>query len=295
MKNEGLAPSGATPMMAPGTTPWHHPRPLVKRRIEPRKNRSEESPTYVRLVPMSFEDQSAFDIRFEWGLPGLLATGSESVVTIVDVLCFTTCVSIACARGATVYPCAWDEGIAVQLAEREQARVAVKRGRENADRGEYSLSPASFLSADFSVRVVLPSPNGSALAHAAQGGGRKIVAGCLRNAGAVARWLAAQRTPITIIAAGERWPDGTIRFAVEDLIGAGAIVSQVAGTRSPEAIAAMAAFERCRPTLATVLGSCSSGRELVERGYAIDVALACELDSDDVVPLLTRRAFHAGG
>jgi 2-phosphosulfolactate phosphatase len=244
---------------------------------------------------MSFEDQSAFDIRFEWGLPGLQATGSDSAITIVDALCFSTCVSVACARGATVYPCAWDEGMAVQLAEREQARVAVKRGRENAGRGEFSLSPASFLSADSSVRIVLSSPNGSALAYAVQDGSRKILAGCLRNAGAVARWLAAQATPITVIAAGERWADGTIRFAVEDLIGAGAIVSQIDGTRSPEALTAMAAFEQCHSTLAAVLESCSSGRELVERGYAIDVALACELDADDVVPLLTRGAFHATG
>jgi 2-phosphosulfolactate phosphatase len=99
----------------------------------------------------------------------------------------------------------------------------------------------------------------------------------------------------SVIAAGERWPDGTIRFAVEDLIGAGAIVSQLAGTQSPEAVAAMAVFERCRSTLATVLESCSSGRELVERGYAVDVVLACELDSDDIVPMLTRGAFQAGG
>src|ERR1700686_5103215 len=105
---------------------------------------------------MSFEDQSAFDIRFEWGLHGLQATGSE-FIAIVDVLCFTTCVSIACARGATVYPCAWDEGMAVRLAEREQAKVAVRRGEENSDRGEFSLSPASFLSADSSVRVVFLS------------------------------------------------------------------------------------------------------------------------------------------
>ena len=95
-------------------------------------------------------------------LYGLRALAPIShVVVIVDVLCFTTCVSIACTRGATVYPCAWDEGMAVHLAEREHARLAVKRGRENADGGEFSLSPASFLSADSSVRIVLPSPNGS--------------------------------------------------------------------------------------------------------------------------------------
>lgn len=92
------------------------------------------------------------------------------------------------------------------------------------------------------ARLVLPSPNGSAIASATAG---TVVAACLRNATAVARWLgfrlADSGTAVTVIAAGERWPDGSLRPALEDLLGAGALLSALcAGTgisASPEAIA----------------------------------------------------------
>jgi 2-phosphosulfolactate phosphatase len=115
----------------------------------------------------------------------------------------------------------------------------------------------------------------------------------LRNAAAVAIWLSGQGKPVAIIAAGERWTDDTIRFAVEDLIGAGAIISQLAGTRSPEAGSAAAAFQSCASNLASTLIHSSSGRELEQRGFAGDVALAAELDADSCVPQLIDRAFRA--
>lgn len=78
---------------------------------------------------------------------------------------------------------------------------------------------------------------GSAICAAAGATGRPVVAGCLRNAPAVARWLLAEGyggtdAPIGVVAAGERWPDLTLRPAVEDLLGAAAVLdglSEVAG------------------------------------------------------------------
>lgn len=77
-----------------------------------------------------------------------------------------------------------------------------------------SLSPAALRRAPFTPRLVLPSPNGSAIAAAAHQS--LVVAGCLRNATATARWLAERGLgntdrPVTVIAAGERWPDGSLR------------------------------------------------------------------------------------
>ncbi len=48
---------------------------------------------------------------------------------------------------------------------------------------------------------------------------------------------------ISVIAAGEKWPDGSLRPALEDLLGAGAILSRLEGNLSGDAQAAVAAFE----------------------------------------------------
>ena len=73
--------------------------------------------------------------------------------------------------------------------------------------------------------------------------------------------------------AGERWPDGSLRPAIEDLLGAGAILTQLNGHRSPEANLAAVAFERVADHLLEQLLLSSSGRELVECGFVRDVEL----------------------
>jgi 2-phosphosulfolactate phosphatase len=132
--------------------------------------------------------------------------------------------------------------------------------------------------------LVLPSPNGSAICAAASATGLPVVAGCLRNAPAVARWLrehgyGGASAPIGVIAAGERWPDQTLRPSVEDLLGAAAVldgVSTVEGGLSVEAAVALAALASVPDVPAAVRG-CASGLELIIRGYAEDVAIATQV------------------
>jgi 2-phosphosulfolactate phosphatase len=90
---------------------------------------------------------------------------------------------------------------------------------------------------------------------------------------------------VTVIAAGERWPDNSLRVALEDLIGAGAIICNLAGLRSPEAQAAAAVFEQARNSLHETLAGSGSGIELIDRGYAADVALAARLDAYSCAPV----------
>jgi 2-phosphosulfolactate phosphatase len=94
-----------------------------------------------------------------------------------------------------------------------------------------------------------------------------------------------------VIPAGEMWEDGTLRPSVEDWIGAGAVISSLSGTYSPEARLAATAFDHVRDYLTDYLRACSSGKELIERGFGEDVDLAAEYNVSHTVPRLVDRAF----
>ena len=52
---------------------------------------------------MGFLDQRHFDVRFEWGLQALEELSECRTFIIADILLFTTGVSIALARKATIF------------------------------------------------------------------------------------------------------------------------------------------------------------------------------------------------
>lgn len=239
--------------------------------------------------------QLPFTVRFEWGLDGAMAVapGAELAV-VVDVLCFTTCVSVAVDRGAEVLPYHWKDSTAADFAAEQEAVLAGRRGGTGV-----SLSPASMRHAQVLDRVVLPSPNGSALAHSLAGAVPRVAAVCLRNARATAEWAARNLPPaavIAVVAAGEKWPDGGLRPALEDQLGAGAFLTSLPEYRragfSPEARWAMKAFLAAEPELAESLLECASGRELVFGGYQEDVEIAAELNRSAAVALLDDGAFR---
>jgi 2-phosphosulfolactate phosphatase len=236
----------------------------------------------------SYFSQSQYTVRCEWGAHGIAALASESdVIIIVDALSFSTCVDVAVGNGALIYPYPWKDESAERFAASVQAILA--RSRWN-DSGGYSLSPASLRAIPAGTRLVLPSPNGATLSRAT--GATPTIAGCLRNARAVAQAAQALGERVSVIAAGERWPDGSLRAAIEDWIGTGAIIAHLAGRRSPEAELACLAFQHAQSDLARFLNQCGSGRELIGRGYAEDVQLAAELNISDAVPLLADGVYR---
>jgi 2-phosphosulfolactate phosphatase len=237
---------------------------------------------------MAYFDQESFDIRCEWGMAGVQQLAPSDVIIIVDVLSFTTSVDIALGRGAIVYPYRWKDESAVRYAQERSAELACPRNRSE---GKFSLAPSSLIKAPPGLRLVLPSPNGSHLAFAAMASNAVVLAGCIRNTSAVAARAQQLGKRITVVPAGERWPDGSLRPAIEDLIGAGAILRQLQGPFSPEASVAIAAFDRFYTRLLDHLLACSSGRELAEQGFADDVELAAAFDVSSVVPILDGEAF----
>jgi phosphosulfolactate phosphohydrolase-like enzyme len=197
-----------------------------------------------------------------------------------------------------VHPFPWDEQ-AAEYALRVGAVAAVGRRQVTATH-PWSLSPAALGAAPVVADLVLPSPNGSAISAAASATGLPVVAACLRNAGAVGRWLRRQGygtvdAPIGVIAAGERWPDGSLRPSVEDQLGAASVLdalSGVPGGLSVEAAMALAALASTPDVSAAVRGSVS-GRELAEGGFAEDVDVAVRIGVSDVVPVLRHGVFSA--
>jgi 2-phosphosulfolactate phosphatase len=100
---------------------------------------------------------------------------------------------------------------------------------------------------------------------------------------------------IAVIPAGEQWPDGSLRPAFEDWVGAGAIIHYLAGSRSPEAQAAALTYEGLQSQLRTLMQQCGSGQELIERGFEQDVELAATLNVSDCVPILLAGAYVKDG
>ncbi len=233
-------------------------------------------------------EQAEFEVRCEWGQQGIerLAPSSD-VVVIVDVLSFSTCVDLATSQGATVFPYRWKDASAVAFAKSVQAEVAAPRGSH-----AYSLSPASLLRIEPGTRLVLPSPNGATLSLATAG--VPTLAGCLRNSRAIAEAAQQYGSRISVIPAGEQWPDGSLRPAWEDLIGAGAVISHLdgkfSGKLSPEARLAVDAYRGVRH-LPRLIQQCGSGQELLERGFGSDVALAAAIDVSTCIPTLVNEAY----
>jgi 2-phosphosulfolactate phosphatase len=241
--------------------------------------------------------QERYAVRCEWGPTGAKAVVADYAV-VVDVLSFSTTVTCAVERGATVYPFPWRDGRAAGLARDLGARLAVGRLEARDQSGQVSLSPASMSALQPGERIVLPSPNGSTISHVLLETGATVVAGSLRNAAAVADWLAPRLdtgATLVVVPAGERWPDDSLRPAVEDLWGAGAVLhallERAVSGLSPEAHLAATAYADVAPRIAQELAACARGVELTEKGFVSDVAIAAGTDESPAVPVLADGAF----
>ncbi|WP_421743216.1 2-phosphosulfolactate phosphatase [Cellulomonas sp.] len=241
----------------------------------------------------SFARQTGHRVAFAWGPDeAAVIVGSEpSLAVVVDVLSFSTTVTVAAESGITVYPSVRRGREAELFAESVGATLAPVRTPDTP-----SLSVASMRGA-IAGRVVVASPNGATTSLRLAERGARVVVGCLRNAwavGAVAASFLAGRddSRVVVVACGERWPDGGLRPCVEDLWAAGAILRAIDSVDlSPEAATARTAAPVGDVTAALL--DCASGRELVGAGFSTDVHIAAEVDACALVPELVDGAFVA--
>jgi 2-phosphosulfolactate phosphatase len=216
-------------------------------------------------------------------------------VVIVDTLTFSTTTVTAVHQGGIIYPCASQED-AVVLAQQVRGELAVLR-EEVPAKGRFSLSPGSFLALEPGSKVVLTSPNGATCCDYGKQAPYLLV-GSLVNARAVAAALSGllDRDPdlsVTVVACGERWgvpsEDGPLRVAVEDYLGAGAILSYLDYSKSPEARVCQGGFAQAEGELETLLWDCATGRALRERGFEEDIEHAAHLNAYETVPFLQKN------
>jgi 2-phosphosulfolactate phosphatase len=242
--------------------------------------------------------QYGYRVGFDWGPVGAAAVRGE-LVAVVDVLSFTTAVTVAADKGIEVLPYRWRDESAAIFAKEHEAALAVGRGQAGAD--GISLSPVTIRRAENIRRLVLPSPNGSTISQQLLESGSTVLAVSLRNAPAAAAYVAtelAKDSALTAvaIAAGERWTDGSLRPAIEDLWGAGAFLAALAdsgvGPLSPEARGAAAAYREVAAELPGLLYESAGGRELTAYGFAEDVEIAGELGASQSVPVLRDGVFR---
>ncbi|MCM3613189.1 2-phosphosulfolactate phosphatase [Microbacterium enclense] len=136
------------------------------------------------------------------------------------------------------------------------------------------------------------------LALAAEAAGAHVVIGGLRNAAAVAAHVMAvqhergARTSISVIAAGSvDDADATgVRFAVDDLLGAGAVVAALGDLgidhASPDAAVAGEGFRALGGAVRHLLTASGNGRALAADGEREAVLAAASRDAASVVPVL---------
>lgn len=101
--------------------------------------------------------------------------------------------------------------------------------------------------------------------------GVETVAGALRFAEALGQWSLTRqeelggRFVVAVVAAGARQGDGSLRFTVEDLLAAGAVIDAIAEVgidhQSPEAAAAASAYTGLRNATRHLVSASISARE----------------------------------
>jgi 2-phosphosulfolactate phosphatase len=242
--------------------------------------------------------QDPFKVKMEWGRRGAREAAERGdIVIIVDVLSFSSTVVAALNAGALIFP--YPPNLdGKKYASSIGAKYILGRA-EAARTGNPTLSPVTFCEEHRNERYVLSSLNGAYCSWIASKVPALLI-GSLLNASAVAEIAnkLQQETgvDITVVPCGEQWNDARenedrLRPSLEDYLGAGAILADLDGSKSPEAEVCYGAFKSSESRLRELVWDSGSGRELRERGYEDDVKFCSQLNVTGIIPLMKDGSF----
>ncbi|WP_088042370.1 2-phosphosulfolactate phosphatase [Bacillus sp. EAC] len=243
-------------------------------------------------------DQSNYECRVEWGKRGAREAADRGDITIiVDVLSFSSTVVSAVNQGAIIYP--YPPNLdGKSYAEKIGGEYILGRN-EAAILGKATLSPVSFNKDHANNKYVLCSLNGAFCCWIAAKVPALLI-GSILNASSVAAFanqLKKQiKANVTIIPCGEVWNEvqeneDALRPSIEDYLGAGAILAELEGTKSPEAEVCIGAYLHSKERINELIWECGSGKELRIKGFEQDVLHCSRLNSYNVVPKLENNCF----
>jgi 2-phosphosulfolactate phosphatase len=162
-----------------------------------------------------------------------------------------------------------------------------ERGGEKLPGFDLGNSPAEYTAeAVAGKKLIFASTNGSVALAAAPEGAEVVVAG-LVNLTAAADYIATLGRPTLIVCSGK-----VSRFAYEDAVGAGALISRL-WERDAQleivndgAVAAQALWDQCKGDPSVATWQCEHGKFLIGLGFGGDLAACAAIDSIPVVPVL---------
>ena len=230
-------------------------------------------------------------------LPADWSQGSEpTLAVVIDTLRFTSTACVALDAGAASVCVAAEVETARQLAKQLGSGTLLcgERHCHRIEGFQLGNSPFEYKAAVVaSHNLVFSTTNGTRAVAAAEGAKQTLLAS-LMNRAAIVDWICRSAFErVWIVCAGT---DGQI--ATEDVLTAGAILSgcKAHGTaselRNDSAAIALKLFESLRneagsvpeSALVELLIQAAGGRNLIQSGYAPDIAEVSRLDSIKIVP-----------
>jgi 2-phosphosulfolactate phosphatase len=203
------------------------------------------------------------------------------VVVVFDVLRATTTMTAALAAGVKEIRVFADVAAVREAAGNGGGALLCGEERCLAPQGfDLGNSPGAF-GAEHRGRAVFMSTTNGTRALIAAREAKLLLTGAIVNASAVARVLGESGLDVTLLCAGTNG-----RVAMEDVIGAGAVISAIQGEVTLESdVARMAVrlFRGAGDDLAEVLAEGDGGRNVLSAGLAEDIAFAARLDRFDEV------------